>query len=512
MFLFALETNDSLGKKWPVVSNWVPTSSATPRILTLALLVILIGPVAQSQPPSDPPGEFSEAAVSEAADIDLELTDRIPTTDSSQKSIAPAELRPEELSPEEMEAQADRIIQKELENPNAVLEEFLKVAPEEIAEEGKKAKEEFERLRKELTDAVYEMRVIHTRYVNEEAKTDEDADRYYEQRDHVRNLMKETFTASLNVYRYMQDHLAAQYMLTTIQYREPRDVYDLETLEAATRLMDTGHRFAFVYIVAARSAICVGQFDLAERIYSRMDEETLEDTDKGLIAQMESLKLQWEAEQKLREREAEKDELPLVKLKTSRGEVLIELYIDQAPSTVSNFIQLVEDGFYDGLDFFQVIKRLLALTGDEMGDGSAIPEKFLVDEHDRDVVRSPLRGSLVMAKIPIADTGEFIPNSAGTQFAILMLPMPLVNTQQTIFGRVIEGMDVIGELRRVDALKKKEKNEISLPPDRIESAEVVRRPDELPEVIYVRQPGTRLPNPVVPEVKLPPLPSEVGSQ
>jgi peptidylprolyl isomerase len=90
-----------------------------------------------------------------------------------------------------------------------------------------------------------------------------------------------------------------------------------------------------------------------------------------------------------------------------------------------------------------------------------------------------------MAKLPTDQAGEFVPDSASSQFAILFLPIISVADQQTVFGRVIEGMDAISRLRRVDPNKKKEKGQIVLPPDRVIEATVIRRPETLPEPQYL---------------------------
>ena len=89
-----------------------------------------------------------------------------------------------------------------------------------------------------------------------------------------------------------------------------------------------------------------------------------------------------------------------------------------------------------------------------------------------------------MAKIPIGD-GKFIENSASSQFAILYLPILSISDTQSVIGRVIEGMDVVSRLRRVDPTKKKEKNEVQLPSDAILSTEIVRPGKDLPEPVYV---------------------------
>jgi len=177
--------------------------------------------------------------------------------------------------------------------------------------------------------------------------------------------------------------------------------------------------------------------------------------------------------------------LPRVKLEKTQGEIVLELYLDQAPTTVANFVRLVEEGFYDGLDFFQVIDNGLALTGDPSGIGKGNSGKFIRDEHLREDARHGLRGALVMAKIPLGESGKFVPHSASSQFAILLMPIATAIEAQTIFGRVVEGMDVVGRLNRVDPNKENKKGELLKPADRIVSATVIRRPDEMPEPEYV---------------------------
>jgi peptidylprolyl isomerase len=84
----------------------------------------------------------------------------------------------------------------------------------------------------------------------------------------------------------------------------------------------------------------------------------------------------------------------------------------------------------------------------------------------------------------MGETGKFVPNSASSQFAILFLPVMSVSEEQTVFGRVIEGMDAISRMRRVDPSKKKKKGEVVQPPDMIFEATMVRRPKTLPEPEY----------------------------
>ena len=147
-------------------------------------------------------------------------------------------------------------------------------------------------------------------------------------------------------------------------------------------------------------------------------------------------------------------------------------------------MKLVESGFYDGMDWSVVTEHVLALTGDNSGDGRGNASQFLVDEHERENARHALRGSVIMAKIPVGK-GEFIPNSASSQFAIAFLPLATASKSQSIIGRVLEGMDVVSRLRRVDPTKEKKKGEVVLPPDSIIETEIVRAATDLPEPVYV---------------------------
>jgi cyclophilin family peptidyl-prolyl cis-trans isomerase len=356
--------------------------------------------------------------------------------------------------------------------------------PPELQKQSDEAVATFEKKHAEFEQAVGEMRETYIRFVNGLDNSPQAKERYWQRRNIARQKMNETYDAAMIVFQFMPDQAAAQFMATVVQHRAEREIYQLDTAEGAAKLIDAGVNFLFLFQAAARSAVVSGQFDLARKIYAAIEEEKLEDVDRSLLAQIDALEASYLSEQEILEKERAEDRLPRVRLKTTRGDVVLELFLDNAPSTVSNFIALVESHFYDGLDFYQVIDHLLALTGDPSGVGGGNSGKNLVDEHDRPDARQALRGSLVMAKLPTGVPGKFVPDSASSQFAILFLPMPHLTGQQTVFGRVIEGMDVISSLRRVDPNAEKKKTDVVAPPDRILSAEVIRGPEKLPEPVY----------------------------
>ncbi len=357
--------------------------------------------------------------------------------------------------------------------------------PPGYQEELSRRVEAFGKKRGELAIALGDQRIMHILYLNYEKRTKADRDAYYKKRLEVRRLMDELYVLAVDVLRLGFEEESATYIVTLLQNRFEHCIYDVSTLEGAARLMDGGSKLTYVYQVAARSAIASGEFDIAKRIFESINEEQMEDTDKTLKFYLEKYQASFEREAEIRTKEIEEDRLPRVKLETTQGDVMIELFLDQAPTAVSHFIGLVEAGFYDGNDFSQVVDNLFALSGDPSGTGSGNSGKYLMDEHARPDARDGFRGSLVMAKVPKGETGEFIPNTASSQFAILFLPIISISQEQTIFGRVIEGMENISYLQRVDPFKKKEKGEVQLPPDRILKATVIRRPEELPTPLYI---------------------------
>lgn len=356
------------------------------------------------------------------------------------------------------------------------------VPPAEYSAEERELVDAFQESRQRLADALTQWRATQVRYRNGIDQSAAAVRQFREQRVEVRRRLDETFAAALRVVRQVPDMDAGSYLLTIVQNHHENDVYDESTFQAAMGLLEGGVPYAFVFQAAARSAICVGEFDVARQLYEVLEEQNMDDCDHVFRFEMDTLQRQYQEEMALRERQAD-EELPLVRLRTTQGDVLIELFLHEAPSTVAHFIDLVEEGFYDELDFYQVKERMFALTGDPAGNGSGHAGRFVVDENDHPDARRALRGTLTLAKNRRPD-GEPIPDSGSSQFAISFLPLPGLLDSGTTFGRVIEGMEHICHTRRIDPFEKKEEGQIVLPPDRILSAEVVRKPDDLPEPIY----------------------------
>lgn len=453
--------------------------------LTIMLVAFLSGHLTAqetSSPQTDPPTPATEPA-SETLGTDQNPATEKPATNSGIV-IPGAGQFPGGIPKVQTTDSADKVSLPDVETPSSEDSSEKPELPPEYYEELKRRKEVFQKKRVELHEALAEQRVMHIQYLNREKRTKADRDAYYAKRLDVRRFMDELYLTALDVLRIGFEKEEATYVVTLLQNRSDKSYYDFPTLEGAVRMMEGGSKLLFVFQQAARSAVVVGEFDLAKRIFEAVEEDNDAEIDKTLAFNLDRYKESFQREAEIRAREKKEDRLPQVKFETTQGDVIVELYIDQAPTAVSHFIQLVEKGFYDQNDFTQVIDDLFALTGDPSGTGSGNSGQFLVDEHTREDARDAFRGSLVMAKLPIGETGKFVPNSASSQFAILYLPILSVSEEQTVFGRVIQGMGNISYLRRVDPHKKKGKNEVVLPPDRLLRATVIRRPETLPEPVY----------------------------
>ncbi len=134
---------------------------------------------------------------------------------------------------------------------------------------------------------------------------------------------------------------------------------------------------------------------------------------------------------------------PYAEVSTSKGKFEFELYFDAAPLTVLNFIKLVESGFYDGLAFHRVIPGFVAQGGDPRGDGSGGPGYMIRCEYSGEPYK---RGT-----VGIATSGK---DTGGSQFFITFSPQPHLEGCYTVFGQVLEGMDVVDRLVRGDMIEK----------------------------------------------------------
>jgi peptidyl-prolyl cis-trans isomerase A (cyclophilin A) len=121
-------------------------------------------------------------------------------------------------------------------------------------------------------------------------------------------------------------------------------------------------------------------------------------------------------------------------VQTNQGSFTIELFDDRAPKTAQNFIDLAEKGFYDGIIFHRVIEGFMIQGGDPTGTGRGGPGYNIPDEFHAELQHTG-EGILSMANAG--------PNTGGSQFFITLAPTPWLDGKHAIFGKVVEGMDVV---------------------------------------------------------------------
>ncbi|MCK4929294.1 MAG: peptidylprolyl isomerase [Methanosarcinales archaeon] len=130
-------------------------------------------------------------------------------------------------------------------------------------------------------------------------------------------------------------------------------------------------------------------------------------------------------------------------IETDKGNIVIELFDTDAPNTVANFVKLINEGFYDELKFHRVISNFMIQGGCPTGNGTGGPGYKIKCEINP---KKHLTGTLSMAH-----AGK---NTGGSQFFITHSPQPHLDGVHTVFGQVIEGMDVVNKIKQGDVMKK----------------------------------------------------------
>ena len=131
-------------------------------------------------------------------------------------------------------------------------------------------------------------------------------------------------------------------------------------------------------------------------------------------------------------------------IETVHGNIVIELFEQEAPKTVANFEKLINEKFYDGLAFHRVIKGFVAQGGCPHGTGTGGPG-YTIPCETKGNPHKHERGSLSMAHRG--------PNTGGSQFFIVYEPQPHLDGLHTVFGKVIEGMDAVDKIKQGDKMQ-----------------------------------------------------------
>lgn len=131
----------------------------------------------------------------------------------------------------------------------------------------------------------------------------------------------------------------------------------------------------------------------------------------------------------------------LAVIETNKGRVVAELFAEDAPETVNNFVFLARNGYYDGVVFHRVLEDFMAQTGDPTGTGSGGPGYTFGDE-TRNGRTHTGKGVLSMANAG--------PGTNGSQFFLTFIPTPWLDGKHTVFGQITEGLDILDTLQRID--------------------------------------------------------------
>jgi len=327
------------------------------------------------------------------------------------------------------------------------------------------AAQAFQKLMADWKELIKELRALKITY---QTATDDEVVKIREQWDEkvargeilipqLRAAGKAAYLAAPN-----SDLQLSRVLLKFVEDDVARDDYEV-AFDMAETLIENKCEFKEIYNLAGIAAFCTNQFEKAEQYFKQAEELGVLSGDGPKYRPLiNKYKKYWQTEQETREKEAQADDLPRVKLETNRGVMVIELFENEAPDTVGNFVHLVSSGFYDGLSFHRVLQGFMAQGGCPKGDGTGGPDYKIYCECNKPEYRKHFRGSLSMAHAG-QDTG-------GSQFFLTFVPTDHLNGRHTVFGRVVEGMDVLAKIKRRDpmAVDKAE-------PDRIVKAEVIRK-------------------------------------
>jgi cyclophilin family peptidyl-prolyl cis-trans isomerase len=219
-----------------------------------------------------------------------------------------------------------------------------------------------------------------------------------------------------------------------------------------------------ILLAGATAAMITSELELAEKFLSAAE---VVGVDANKIVELkktiESERPKVEGEMAIRASEKNEDDLPRVKIETTKGTIVVELFENEAPNTVANFVSLVESHFYDGTPFHRVIPGFMAQGGDPTGTGTSGPGYTIACECDLPNARKHFLGSLSMAHAG-KDTG-------GSQFFLTFAPTEHLDGRHTVFGRVIEGFDILPKITRTEGPQARPSK------DKILKAEIIRKRD-----------------------------------
>ncbi|MGD9723838.1 MAG: peptidylprolyl isomerase [Pirellulales bacterium] len=305
---------------------------------------------------------------------------------------------------------------------------------------------EFAKLNVEFREMVAQLSQLQRRY-----KSDPNADKkalesqWESKLEEARKL--ETRLAASAERAYLADPekstAEGEYLFAHLAGQIQTDNYD-NAVRLAKVLAAKGYQHKYFNLLTGLACFGTMDFDNAKKFLTLAKEQNeIDATGDRYLTQIDKHDYPelWKREQALRTAEDKAANLPKIKLNTTKGDIVIALLENEAPIATANFIELTEKNFFDGLKFHRVIPGFMAQGGDPNGDGSGGPGYTIPDECFEDDHRNHFRGTLSMANTGQRDTG-------GSQFFLTFLPTSHLDGKHTVFGRVVEGMDVLSKLQR----------------------------------------------------------------
>ena len=308
----------------------------------------------------------------------------------------------------------------------------------------------FDNAMQQWKDVLKEIRSLRTQFQND-GDSDELRTKWRETIAKGEAMIPTLRTTGLAAYKAAPnaDPQLTRFLVKLVEDDIRHDRYEL-CVETSKALAENDCGISQVYDLAGIACFATHDFENAQKYLDEAKARGVLSKENGgglqgstyepLVSEYKDL---WNAEQASRKKEAEAGDLPRVKFETSKGDIVVELFENEAPDTVGNFISLVDKEFYNGLKFHRVLPGFMAQGGCPTGDGTGDPGYKIYCECDKENHRKHFRGSLSMAKGTPKHTG-------GSQFFFCLVPTAHLNGKHTVFGRVIEGMDVVTALQRMD--------------------------------------------------------------
>ena len=348
--------------------------------------------------------------------------------------------------------------------PQGVAEPPAETKKEEQNSSPKQTDTDFIQAQEELKKLVGELTALQAEYQQPNADKISIESKFNATRDKARKAaLKLEQSASAAVLANPENAEACAVVRDVLQSAMQADD-PKKTLTLVKTLDDAGKANEDILLTGATAAMITSELDLAEKfLKAAKDAGMSADKIDSLQKAIEHERPKVDAEMAVRATEEKADDLPQVKIKTTKGTIVVELFENEAPNTVANFISLVESHFYDGTPFHRVIPQFMAQGGDPTGTGTSGPGYTIECECELPNARKHFLGSLSMAHAG-KDTG-------GSQFFLTFRPTEHLDGRHTVFGRVIEGFDVLPKITRTEGPQARPTQ------DKIISAEIIRKRD-----------------------------------